>query len=106
MLFYYDRIDLGERTEVAKSNYSKECMICHYQFFYYGFKFQDSVCNISHDLMTFCFNMSDSAIINVESVDCNCIIHDIRKTVIIHLLKNSVFDDRGFIQNAYQKNEY
>ena len=29
-MFYYDRIDLSEGTDVAKSNNSKECIACHY----------------------------------------------------------------------------
>ena len=38
-MLYYDRIDLSERFDVAKNNSSKECMVCHYWFFNYGFKF-------------------------------------------------------------------
>ena len=30
---YYDRIDISEAIDLAKSNNSKECMICHYCFF-------------------------------------------------------------------------
>ena len=40
-MLHYDRIDLSEgiETVVAKSNNSKECMVCHYGFFFnYGFK--------------------------------------------------------------------
>ena len=72
-------------------------MICHYCFFNQGFKFQDCVCNICHDLMMFCLNIRGIAIINVKSVDCHSIINDISKTEAIHLLRNSVFDDRGYI---------
>ena len=28
-MLHYDRIDLGEGIDVAKSNNSKECIICH-----------------------------------------------------------------------------
>ena len=37
------------------------------------------------------------AIITVKGVDCHCIIHDISKSEAIHLLENSVLDDRGYI---------
>ena len=37
-------------TDLAKSNKSKECMICQYWFFNQGFKFQGLVCNGCHDL--------------------------------------------------------
>ena len=49
MLYYY-RIDISKRIDLAKSNNSKECMICHYWFFNHGFKFQDHICNDCHDL--------------------------------------------------------
>ena len=90
-----DRIDLGEGTDSAKSNDSKECMICHYYFFNHGFKFQNYVCNGCHHLTILCLNIIDIAIITVNGVDYGCIIHDISKSEVIHLLKNSVLDDRG-----------
>ena len=37
----YDRTDLSKGIDLAKSNNSKECMICHYCFFNHGFKFQN-----------------------------------------------------------------
>ena len=54
----YDRIDLSEGIDVAKSNDSKECFICHYWFFNHGFKFQDFVCNGCHDLTIMYLNTS------------------------------------------------
>ena len=54
----YDRIDLSEGIDVAKSNDSKECFICHYWFFSHGFKFQDFVCNGCHDLTIMYLNIS------------------------------------------------
>ena len=44
-MLYYNRIDISERIDLAKSNNSKKCMISHYWFFNHGFKFEDSVCN-------------------------------------------------------------
>ena len=29
-MLYYDRIDISEEIDLAKSSNSKECMICHY----------------------------------------------------------------------------
>ena len=49
-MLYYDRIDISEGTDLAKSNNSKGCMICHYLFFNHGFNFQDYICNGFHDL--------------------------------------------------------
>ena len=94
-MLYYDRIDISEGIYTAKSNRSKECMICHYRFFNHGFKFQDSVRNGCHDLTMLRVNISDIAIITVKNVDYCCIIHSISKSEAINLLENSVLEDRG-----------
>ena len=96
-MLYYDRIDLSEGTDVAKSNNSKECTVWHYWFFNHGFKFQNSVCNSCHDLTMLCLDISDIAIITVKGVDYGCIIHNISKSGAIRLLENSVLDDCGYI---------
>ena len=49
-MLYYGKIDLSEGINVAKSNNSKECMVCHYCYFNHGLKFQKLACNNSHDL--------------------------------------------------------
>ena len=49
-MLYYDRIDLSEGIDPAKSNSSNECMVCHCWLFNHGFKFQDYVCNGCHDI--------------------------------------------------------
>ena len=96
-MLYYDRIDISEKIDPAKSNNSKRRMVCHYWFFNHGFKFQDSVCNGCHDLTILCLNMSDITIITVKGAHYRSIIHGITKPEAIHLLKNHVFDDRGYI---------
>ena len=68
-MLYYNRIDKSEGIDLAKSNESKECMICHYLFFNRGFEFQDSVCNGCHDLTMLCFNISDITIIIAKNVN-------------------------------------
>ena len=47
-MLYYDGIDVSEGIDLAQSNNSKECMICHYWFFNHRFKLQDSVYNGCH----------------------------------------------------------
>ena len=49
-----DYLDISEGIDPAKSKTSKERQICHYFFFNQGFKFQDFVCNVRHDLSLFC----------------------------------------------------
>ena len=67
-MLYYDRIDISERIDLAKSSNSKECMICHYFFFNHRFEFQDSVCYGCHDLTMLSVNISDLAIITVKNL--------------------------------------
>ena len=86
-MLYYDRTDISEGIDLAKSNNSKECMICHYWLFNHGFKFQYYVCNDCHDLTMFCLNISDITIITVKNVDYRCIIHNISKYEAINLLQ-------------------
>ena len=68
-MLYYDTKDISKWIDLAKSNKSKECVICHYFFSNHEFKFQDSVCNGCHDLTMLRLNISDIAIITVKNVD-------------------------------------
>ena len=68
-MLHYDRINISKGDDLAKSNTSKKCMICHYWLFNHGFKFQDSLSNGCHDLTVLCLNISDIAIITVKNVD-------------------------------------
>ena len=94
---YYNRIYISEGIDPAKSNGSKECIICCYCFFNHEFKFQDYVCNGCYDLKMLCFNIRDIAIITVNGFHYRCIIHGISKSGAIYLLENSVLDDCGYI---------
>ena len=94
-MLYYDRVDINKGIDLAKSNNSKECMICHYWFFNYEFSFKDYVCNGCHDLTILSVNINDVPIITVKDVDYRCIIHNITKSQAINLLKNSVLEDHG-----------
>ena len=95
-MLYYDRIDISEGIDIAKSNNRKEFMICLYWFFNHGFKFQDYVCNCCHDFTMLNVNTGDVAITTIRNVDYRCIIHNISKPEAINLLKNSLHEDRGF----------
>ena len=39
-MLYYDKIDISEGIDPAKSNNSKECMVCHYWFLIMGSNFK------------------------------------------------------------------
>ena len=96
-MLYYNRSDISEGIDLAKSNNSKEYMICHYWFSNHGFKFQDDVCNGCHDFTMLSVNISNIAIMTVKNVDYCCIICNISKSEAINLLKNFVLEDHGYI---------
>ena len=96
-MLYYDRIDLREGIDLAKSNNSDECTICHYWFFNHGFKFQDSVCNCCHVLTMLSVNISDITIITIKNVYYRCVLHNISKYKAINLLENSALENGEYI---------
>ena len=79
-MLYYDRIDISEEIDLAKSNNNKNCMICHYFFFNLEF----NMCNGCHYLSMLCLNISDIAIITVKNVDYLCIMYNINKSEVIY----------------------
>ena len=96
----YDGIDMSEGIDLAKSNRSKECMICHYWFFNHWFKFQNSVCNGCHDLTMLSViirDISDITIITIKNLHYHFIIHNISKSEAISFIRNSVLENCGYI---------
>ena len=88
-MLYFDSIDVSEGTDVNKSRVSKECDVSHYWYFLNkGFKFQPNVCNRCHVLLTISVNLSDIAILSINSADCRCIISGISKNETINLMQN------------------
>ena len=100
-MLYYNRIAISEGIDLAKSNNSKEWMICNYCFFNRGFESQDYVCNGCHDLSMLCLNISDITIITIKNVNYRCIIHSISKSEATNLLGNSVLEDRGTYKKIF-----
>ena len=96
-MLFYDRINISEGNDVAKSNNIYEFIICHYWFFNYGFEFQNYVCNGWHDFTTLCLNLSDVAITAINGVNYSCIIYNISKSEATHFLENSVFEDHEYV---------
>ena len=89
-MLHYDRIDISKGIDLAKSNNSRECMVCHYWLFNHGFEFQDSVCNGCNNLTMLSVNISNIAITTVKNVDYRSIIHN-SISVAINSLKNYVY---------------
>ena len=78
-------------------------IICYYCCFNHGFKFQNSICSACHDLAMLCPNPSSITIITAEDIDYHCIIHNISKSDAINLSENSLPDEGGYKQNAFQR---
>ena len=63
----YDRINISEDIDVNETNLSKECDICHYQYFKdIGFKYEKYLCNGCHDLMQKAISFNNVAIVFVK----------------------------------------
>ena len=63
----YKRIDISEGIDVDKTNLSKECDICHYQYFKdIGFKYEPYLCNCCHDLMQKVVSFDNIAIVYIK----------------------------------------
>ena len=93
----YNTIDVSDRIYVNKTSASKECELCHYQFFKdIGFRFEEHVCNKCHDLLTIADSLKDS-ILNAEGPTFRCILMGISKNEAIKRLNNSVTHDRNCI---------
>ena len=64
----YDRIDISEGIDVNKTSLSKECDICHYQYFKdIGFKYEPYLYNGCHNLMQKAMSINNVAIVYVKS---------------------------------------
>ena len=96
-MLHCNKIDKSKGTDSTKSNKIRECMICHHLFFNHEFKFQDYVCNGCHDLTILSVNISEIVIITVQNVDYCYVIHNISKSEVINLLKNSVLENCGYM---------
>ena len=89
---YYDRTDIIEGIDPAKSNNSKECIICHLWLFGHWFEFQHFVCNGCHDLTILIFNKNDIAIMAVKML-----VLVVLFITISNVSKNLVLEERGYI---------
>ena len=67
---YYDRIEVSKEFDINMTSESKKCEICHHWYFLNKrIKFQPNACNGCHDLLIMSLNLSDIAILNINSSD-------------------------------------
>ena len=73
-------MDVSEEIDVNKTSASKECELCHYWFFKdIGFKFEDHVCNKSHDLLTKVYSFKNIVILSAKGATFRCLWMGIKK---------------------------
>ena len=96
-MLYYNKFYISEGVDLAKSNKSKECMICYYWYINHGFKFEDYVYNGCYDLTILYLNISDITINNVKNADYRCIFHNITNSEATNLLESVVLKNRRYI---------
>ena len=64
------KINVTEKTDVNKSNKSKQNMICHYWYFLNdNYKYEPLVCNGYHNTSMMAYELEKIAILNLKSID-------------------------------------
>ena len=92
----YDRIDISEGIDINKTNTSKECDICHYQYFLdEGFKYGSYLCNGCHDLMQKAMNFNNVAIVSVKGSDYRIGVWYMGKDDAINIMRNSYLNGKS-----------
>ena len=74
-MLQYDKIDISERTDIDKTDPSKECIICHCWYFKNnGYEFELYVCNGCHDILMIAYELKNVAILNLKGVGSSFIL--------------------------------
>ena len=91
----YERIDISEGTDFNKTSLSKECDICHYQYFKnIGFKHEPYLCNGFHDLMQKAMSFNNVAIIYVKGSAYRMHFWYMSKDDAINIMNGSILLDK------------
>ena len=97
-MLQYRKIDVSEGINVNKTSSSKECGLCHYLFFKdLGFKFEEHVCNGSHDLLTMAYSLENIVILSTKGATFMCILWGISRNEGLRRLSNSVLENKGVL---------
>ena len=75
----------------------KECYICHYLYFFIGFKYEPYLCNGCHDLMQKAMNFNDVAIVSVKGSDYRIHFWYMSKNDATSIMKNSNLKISGLL---------
>ena len=93
----YERIDKSDFIDFNRGKESKECMICHYWYFFDGFKYQSYVCNRCHDFSMGVQNLNDFFLLAVRNIDYRVYITGVDKKAALYFLSNSNLDDKDVL---------
>ena len=79
-----------EKTDVNKSDGSKDCDICHYWYFLdEKFNYEPYLCNGCHDLMQRTVSFDNVAVVSAKGSNCRIHFWFMTKNDAINLLNNS-----------------
>ena len=91
----YERIDISEGIDFNKTSLSKECDICHYQYFKnIGFKHEPYLCNGFHDLMQKAMSFNNVSIVNVKGNAYRIQLRHMSKDDAINIINGSNLTDK------------
>ena len=86
----YNRIDIAEGIDVDKTNESKECMLCHYWYFWNkNFSYRPYLCDGCYNIMQKSIDTKNIAIFHVRKGVYRIYFLDIKKREAIKLMINS-----------------
>ena len=95
-MLVYDRIDISEGIDVNKTSASKECDICHYEYFKdIGFMYEPYLCNGCHDLIQKAMSFNDVAIVYIKGSAYRIHFWYISKDDAISIMNNSNLIDKN-----------
>ena len=92
----YERMDISEGIDVNKTNFSKECDICHYWYFKdISFKYEQYLCNGCHDLMQKAMSFNNIAIVYVKGSAYRINFRYMSKDDAIKIMNGSILLDKS-----------
>ena len=93
-MLQYKKISISEGIDTNKTSASKECELCHYQYFKdVGYKFQPYVCNGCHAVSMMAYELKNI----MQEVLMIGILWGIGRDEAVNRLNNSVLQDKGVL---------
>ena len=93
----YERIDISEGVDVNRTNFLKECYICHYWYFKDIDKYEPYLCNGCHDLMQKAMSFNNIAIVYIKGNAYRINFWYMSKDDAINIMNSSILDKRGVL---------